>query len=507
MTKLYKKICKYCGKEFESVTPGKQICPGPHYQTCPICGKEFEVANKDIYRQMCCSEECKNAKRNTAVKTAINKLPVGWNKSTKVYTRNCKFCGEAFTTSNPSQKYCDGRHYKTCIHCGQPFEVNVQQILNGTKTCSNHCRVKNTQRVKMTTEYVMFANDPYLYISNNFADKPTYRDLQIKLDAAPSTIQQCLHRFNAEHLVQRYTSTMEQDILQYIHTLGITETIRNVRNIITPYELDIYLPEYKIGIECNPTVTHNSSVCDPWGSPAKPVRYHQQKTDLCEEKGIRLFHIFGYEWTHKQDIIKSMIANMLGKNQRKVFARNCEIRELSGAEAFKFLEQNHRQGGVNSKYRYGLFYKDELVSVMTFSKMRNTIGRPDDEAYELVRFCSKLNTTVVGGASKLFTHFIRFVEEQTRHFKIISFSDRAHTSGNLYKTLGFTEDHGSGAGYMWVDLATDIAYSRISAQKHNIKKFLKDESIDLTKSETKTMIDHGYVQVFDSGTICWKWVR
>ena len=173
-------------------------------------------------------------------------------------------------------------------------------------------------------------------------------------------------------------------------------------------------------------------------------------------------------------------------------------------EAYTFLSHNHRQGGVHSAVRYGLYYDGELVSLMTFGKMRNTlgIGKEDlSDCWELVRFCNKLNTSVVGAASKLFKHFVK------THLpnRVRSFSDRAHTKGNLYATLGFNQVTISRPGYVWVDLDTDMSYSRVHAQKHNLKKFLGDDTIDLTKSERQIMEEHGFVQVFDSGTITWEW--
>lgn len=141
---------------------------------------------------------------------------------------------------------------------------------------------------------------------------------------------------------------------------------------------------------------------------------------------------------------------------------------------------------------------------MTFSRMRNTIGTDGTDladCWELVRFCNSKNTVVVGGASKLFKYFIKIYKPK----RIRSFSDRAHTSGKLYENLKFVKLRVSDPGYVWVKLNSDKAYSRLNAQKQNIKKFLQDDTIDLSKTETQIMIEHKFVQVFDSGTILWEW--
>ena len=122
--------------------------------------------------------------------------------------------------------------------------------------------------------------------------------------------------------------------------------------------------------------------------------------------------------------------------------------------------------------------------------------------WELVRFCNALNTSVIGAASKLFSYFVKTYSPEC----IRSFSDRAHTSGVIYPVLGFHEIRRSSPNYVWVDYKTDIPYHRIYAQKRHIKKFLKDDTIDLTKTEREIMESYGFVRVYDSGTITWEWL-
>ena len=150
--------------------------------------------------------------------------------------------------------------------------------------------------------------------------------------------------------------------------------------------------------------------------------------------------------------------------------------------------------------------EDNLVSIMTFGKMRKTIGTGKDDlndCWELVRFCNKLNTSVIGGASKLFSYFVKYYQPD----RIRSLSDRAHTKGTLYSKLGFNKVTRSDPNYVWVNVETDKAYHKANAQKQNIRKFLHDDSIDLSKTEREIMIEHGFVQVYDSGTVTWEWMH
>ena len=309
-------------------------------------------------------------------------------------------------------------------------------------------------------------------------------------------------------LLEYNYSSIERDIENFlIELLPNINIIKRARNLIPPYELDIYLPEYNIAIECNPTYTHNSTLPAFSKQQSLSSSYHNMKTNLCEQHGIFLFHIFGYEWTCKSTIIKSMLSNLLKCNTIKYYARNLQIVKLTNSECKTFLNANHRQGYTTSSIRYGLITNDEqLVSVMTFSKMRNSIGYTDGvtpNTYELTRFCNALNTTVVGGASKLFKYFIC----NNVFNKIVSFSDRAHTQGNLYEVLGFSKISISRPGYVWVNYYNDTYYHRVTCQKHNLPKLFNEPNLDIQNStEAQIMASHGYVQVFDSGVIRWEYV-
>lgn len=344
-----------------------------------------------------------------------------------------------------------------------------------------------------------FKQDPVKFIESNYINRPTIKMLSNDLGINESSVGDNIHKLHIEEYVTIKRSSMELEISEFLMQIDPSmHIVHNDRNMIDPYEIDIYLPDYSIGIECNPTSTHNST-SNSWDNNIAGISsiYHKMKTDLAEQNGIFLFHLFGYEWNHKQEIMKSILRNLLGKSNR-IYARKCKVTEVDSHTAMQFLDENHRQGALGSSIRLGLYYKDELVSLMTFGKSRHTIGDYKD-CVELLRFCNTLNTSVVGGASKLFKYFLR----NYSYSSIVSFSDRAHTSGNMYKMLGFKLDHISDPGYVWVDSKTDTAYHRYNAQKQNIKKFLKDDSIDLSQSESQIMESHGFVRVYDSGTCVW----
>lgn len=426
---------------------------------------------------------------------------------TKMKQTNLERYGVEYITQNPDIIRKTKQHNVEKYGVEHPLMLPEYQEKARQTNIKKFGLIAPTQaHIRNVEEWYRFINDPRGYISEHYDSAPRTEELAILFGVDRSTIDEHLNKQNAADCVRRAKSLMEEEIIAFIK--GLNPEIRIIENnhkILSGKELDIYIPDYKFAIECNPTVTHNSSIGDPWSGTKKSISYHKHKTDKCQEQGIFLMHIFGYDWTWHPEIVKSMIANILGYNT-KIYARKCTIAKVSSEDARVFLETNHRQGYANSPINLGLYCDSELAALMTFGKMRSTIGidKSDlSECWELVRFCSKLNTSVVGGASKLFKHFV----QEYQPTAVRSFSDRAHTKGILYTSLGFTQIRQSGANYVWVNTSNDRAYHRVNTQKKNLKRFLKDENIDLDQSEKQIMESHGYVRVYDSGTITWEWHR
>lgn len=525
--------CKICGKKFKSNVSFATVCPNQHYGKCVICGKQFKLNYP--YTRKTCSQECR---AKLVSQTSMERFgyknvlatPKVQEKSrraieAKYGTRNY------FESKSWSIKYhkiladpaamekINKKKMNTCReHYGVNWSFQSPEIKEESKKTliekygvdnisksSHFYQLVNTESSSEQIDNLMkFKSNPDEYLSS-LSKPPTLRDLSKQFGIRDSSVGYLIDQLGVDKSKIAYAySYMESEVYEFLLSLDLhTEIDRNTFKIITPYELDVYIPKYNFAIECDPTSTHNSSF-GAWSLDDEPLprSYHKMKTDLCEAKGIRLFHIFGYDWSHKKSVICSMIENALGKTRNKLYARKTEIRYVSYPEALAFLNENHRQGNTVNSVRIGLYNDDELVSLMTFGKMRQTIGTSNiPNTYELSRFCSKKGTLVVGGASKLFKFFVNTYKPGA----VISFSDRAHTSGDLYQKLGFKEVRRSDPGYVWVRLKDDTAWSRVNAQKKNIIKFLKDPSIDLNKTEFEIMQEHKYAAVFDSGTITWEW--
>ena len=303
------------------------------------------------------------------------------------------------------------------------------------------------------------------------------RELSQITGYAESTILQIIHSYELEDyiMIKPNYSFYEKDIIDILNNMGITNIEQGNRKILESEEIDIYLPDYKIGIEFNGSYWHSHE----FKSPA----YHQQKSLLAESKGIFLYHIFEYEWINPEmrRRIINQLRNLLGKNENKIYARKCDIRLVEVHQKQEFLNENHVQGAERSVINLGLYYEDQLASIMSFSKPRFT-GKVD---WELSRFCSKSNYNVIGAASKLFKYFVNnYLKENET---VVSYSHITKTKGNIYSKLGFELHHISRPGYVW--------WLEDDKIKTRYQTMMKNERISMSKE--------GYRQIYDCGNKVW----
>jgi len=288
------------------------------------------------------------------------------------------------------------------------------------------------------------------------------------------------------------SSIGENEILEFIKLLlPNDEILHKIRKILdNKLELDIYIPSKNLAIEFNGIVWHS----ERFGG--KDKNYHLNKTKECEKKGIKLIHVFENEWMYKQDIVKSIIKSNLNIYSETVYARNCKIKEINTNEKNIFLEKNHLQGKDISSIRYGLYYEDELVSIMTFSKSRFN----KNVEYEMTRFCNKINTKIIGGASKLFNHFVKNNNPKS----VISYADKRFFNGELYDRLGFDFIEDTTTNYFYFNFKSPIElFSRQRFQKHKLQKLLPE--YDKNISEWENMQINGYDRIFDCGNKKFIW--
>ena len=215
-----------------------------------------------------------------------------------------------------------------------------------------------------------------------------------------------------------------------------------------------------------------------------------------ESPGNAGITVFSDEWRDKRDIVKSRLRHMLGKSE-KIWARKCEVREVAdNTLAREFLNRNHIQGYVGSVVKLGLFHLGELVSLMTFGNLRKSMGRrADPGSFELLRFCNRLDTSVVGGASRLFRHFL----DNHNPGRVISYADKRWSSGGLYRQLGFAHVGDTVPNYYYI----------VGGRREYRFKWRKDILVsmghDPSKTEVEIMRGLNHHRIFDRGSMRFEW--
>ena len=289
-------------------------------------------------------------------------------------------------------------------------------------------------------------------------------------------------------------SKAEDEIIQFINQYDI-HAESNTRQF-GDFEIDILIPCKKIAIEYNGVLWHSFGTKFPNNSMFEKQNKQKdinKKLKLLEHN-INLITIFDTEWLFKQDIVKSIILSKMGIYQHKHVGRKCSLREITKQEKSDFYKQNHIQGNCQSFYDVGLIYNNEIVSAMSFS--RRKISKHNK--VELVRFCNKLNTVVVGGFSKLFKNALLYL-----NCDIISYCDLRFSNGDVYIKNNFQQIRRSIPNYFYTKDCIKLE-GRLNFQKHKLTKF---KSYDKAKTETAILYEEGYRKVYDCGNLVFEYTN
>lgn len=270
------------------------------------------------------------------------------------------------------------------------------------------------------------------------------------------------------------TSKLEEDFVNFIKSFYSGEVITSVRDKIPPMELDIFLPEFNLGIEINGSYWHSERF--------KSKDYHLRKYNLCVSKGIRLISIWEWEIIKDKDKIENFIKNLISKKV-KLQARKLKIKEVSIIEQREFLESNHLQGYVPCTHALGLFNGDELIQLMTLR-----IKNKKDKLYEIGRLATKTGFTVIGGTKRLFKYLLSLVD-----FKIIiSYNNMDKFTGDTYESLGMNFESVS-IPYGWIRNTEYLP--RYATQKSKLLK----QGFDKNLSESEIMRSEGFEKIYFTG--------
>lgn len=295
------------------------------------------------------------------------------------------------------------------------------------------------------------------------------------------------------------TSGEEDEIFKWVKELS-DDAVQSDRTILKNlgtrgYELDMYIPSKKVAIEYNGRFWHSvhQIAKNKNMSYAEAKKYHYLKSFWCEKAGIRLIHIWDYEWGDpcKQKVLKNIILGALGMLPERYFARKtiCKHYEQGcsrWAELNKFFAENNIQGNRGGSHVFTLEDKDGRI-LMAYKFGRPSGGKAKKlYEYEMVRGASAPGVQVVGGASKLWKHFVDTLHPNS----VVYYIDYNYFDGRSVEKLGgkFITSQPGVKNY-WV--ATGEVKNREPARHKEVKEAVaKGECLELWNAGTKTYAFH-----------------
>ena len=506
--------CKICSTDFA------KIIPWQHLKTHGITTKDYKAQHGDVYSQDTLDKLATRVPHNKG-KTVTDPSHLA-NIKTAIAIREERFQRGEFTRgpTTVSEDQRRRRSEKTIAYAVANPDLMKQRTKKAIETkIERGYDFGNSMRGRHQSDASKEKSRQTMILTNHKKTQQSHSDISERIasinltllsDITDTTLDLHCNECNTDfkftkqyfHLAKFKTtlcptcyprltpkqSKGETEVYNFISSL-VADAISGYRETYHSKEIDIFIPSMKLGIEYNGLYWHSESAL---ASINKSPTSDSDKTTYFKEKGIRLITIFEDEWEEHPEIVKSRLSNLVGRSEDKIYARKCSVIEISSKEASKFCNETHIMGAGRSNVRYGLYYHDELVSVMTFSK--NNISRKNTNSWEINRFSSKLNTTVVGGASKLFAAFIKSHNPPS----VISYADNRWGDGGLYSMLGFKQTKPGTPNYWYV---------KPNAGRIHRFTLRKTKEDDQSLTEYENRLAQGYNRIWDCGSSKWEWNR
>jgi len=388
-----------------------------------------------------------------------------------------------------------------CLKCGYEYEKRASYILIKKRKCPE-CIRKNKIKKQMLTidEIVNRLNEKNLILLSNYKGvkekvlvkcKKCGNEYEITPDSIFSSINGC-------KVCSLKDPIWEGEIYELFKSKYNLNVIRNYK-FYGNFEVDIYFPDYKIGLELNGLYWHSFSPYIKNGfQNENQCKWHlYNKKILGLKNNINIIFLFEHEYHNRQFFNKFLdfFLTKFGIYDKKIYARKCVFKEVNQSLAFEFYKENHLLDNPSPGKHFGLFFDDELVSLMSFKRIK------DD--WMLTRYCSKRKYQVIGGFKKLLLNIIRFLNIKTNIYTFIDlrFVDPKHNVfvRNSFKKVGEVEPR----YFYWKNSPKNPKefkiLDRIYAQKKHLRKILPKFNENLTENEN--VFKYFFGKCYDCGKV------
>lgn len=324
-------------------------------------------------------------------------------------------------------------------------------------------------------------------------DFPTFYTVKIKCPVCNTVSELNINfllqrdKFNIDFCLTctpyKSTTHLQAELCNYIKSLGF-DIKENSKIPNSKREMDIYIPSKNLAFEFNGIYWHSEIFVND-------KKHHLNKKKLGLDANINIINIWEDEWHLNKSLIQSKIKSSLGIYEKIIGARECKIKELNDSkEAKKFLIQNHIQGFASASNYIGLYYNNELVSLISFAFSKNLNG------LEIKRFCNKSSYKIQGSFSKLLKYFIKTYKPDI----IYTYLDLDWGNGhnNLYEKNGFKFIKQTDPGFFYV-----VKGKREHREKFQKKKLVK-MGYDSNLTATEILSKLGYYKIYNCGNLLYK---
>ena len=505
---------------------------------CRYCGSDVKfISQKEGYKSWCSNKDCVNKhKKQTCLEkygtdcitkssyfkdkskeTMMNKYGTTHITQSDYYKEKYKqTCLEKYGTEHfSSTKEYKEKYKQTCLEKYGVDNVRKSDIVKDkiTNTLLDRYGVKRAIQLEKNKKSIV--EGKHKYVINLYKDmvesgNSVLLDYNNQTKILKCQCKKCneIYEINNQYLRHRitnkwglcphcynhqYETKIETNLIEDIKKFfdgQIIKRHRFSRKDGGTYEADILIPSKNLAIECNGLYWHSELFKDKY--------YHQEKKKCIEnEYGYNLIQLWEDDLNDKEkySIIISRLKEKLGVIENKIYARKCQIKEVSGSLAKKFLDKNHLQKYAPSTINIGLFHDSILVAIATFGKQRKLISG-DRNGYELVRFCTQMGYSIVGGFSKLITYFTRRYSKNLYSYVDL---DWVKMNDNSYNKIGFKTEKITEPNYMWV--VDGIRRNRLNYTKSHLVKM----GMDKNKTERELMYSKKYYRIFGSGNLLVKY--
>lgn len=290
-------------------------------------------------------------------------------------------------------------------------------------------------------------------------------------------LPQCINCFPKKE----FTSNGKNDLFENI----LIENKRQSIHGLIDSEIDIFLPDFRIGINYNEMYWHSEQ-------EGKGKYYHLDNTMMAENKEIFLIQIFEFEWITKKMQVLSYIKKEIGEYGNIIDVSEITIKTIDDVTLNNFLITNSLEPKDSKiRRRKGVFKNNELVAVMSTMVTKNKI--------EITRFSEKMGVTFNKNIFKILLNSFNFDKGLPIYYYVNRRYHR-YADKNIIQ-LGFNFEGSTEPSLGYTKKSNEyITASKVT--KSNIETYVLNYDENLTINEN--MVLNGYYTIWDCGKFVYK---